>query len=87
MTKQGVRTKPEQLRMYNLLPPKAGQGMKIKPRDFANAAEALKWIRAFARKDRRRPLIVVGGRSDRMAMVALTLKLLLPKHGSLFDCF
>ena len=74
-----LRVPPADLRVYNLVRPSKGRGMTLPMRELGDVAQTIQRIqlRISGRHTIRR--IVVGGRSGPMPVVALLLKLLVPR--------
>ena len=74
-----LRVPPADLRVYNLVRPSKGRGMTLSMRELGDVAQTIQRIqlRISGRHTIRR--IVVGGRSGPMPVVALLLKLLVPR--------
>jgi hypothetical protein len=67
------------LRIYNLVRPSKDLGMSLVMDEFNDVEETVKRIQSRIKNKQNIHRIVVGGRSGSMPMVALMLKLLIPK--------
>ena len=81
---QKLEMLPGDLRIYNLCPPQRGRGMNLSVDELEHVEQTVRRIKARVEKPRvdtsesvRR--IVVGGRSGPMPLVALLLKLFVPR--------
>lgn len=79
MVARKLEVQPTDLRIYNLVRPSKGRGMSLNIKEFEDVEETIKRIKTRANQSHRVRCIVVGGKSAPMPMVALLLKLLLPK--------
>jgi len=75
--KLGLR--PTDLRIYNLVRPSKDRGMSLGKDEFDDVEQTIKHIRLRINDSHEVCRIVVGGRSGPMPLVALLLKLLLPR--------
>jgi hypothetical protein len=75
--KLGVR--PMDLRIYNLVRPSKDRGMSLGMDEFDDVEQTIKNIKLKTQGTHKVNRIVVGGRSGPIPMVALLLKLLVPK--------
>lgn len=75
--KLGVNSKD--LRIYNLVRPSKDRGMNLSLDEFNDVEETVKLIQSRIKNNQNVHRIVVGGRSGPMPMVALMLKLLIPR--------
>jgi hypothetical protein len=75
--KLGVR--PVDLRIYNLVRPSKDRGMSLGIDEFDDVEQTIKRIRSRVNSCQSIRRIVVGGRSGPMPVVALLLKLILPR--------
>jgi hypothetical protein len=67
------------LRIYNLVKPSKNLGMSLMIDEFNDVEETVKRIQSQTKNNQNIHRIVVGGRSGPMPMVALMLKLLIPR--------
>jgi len=67
------------LRIYNLVRPSKNKGMNLDIDEFNHVEETLKRIQSRIKNNKDVRRIVVGGRSGPMPMVALMLKLIIPR--------
>jgi hypothetical protein len=67
------------LRIYNLVRPSKDRGMSLGMDEFDDVEQTIKSIRLKTQGTHKVKRIVVGGRSGPMPMVALLLKVLIPK--------
>ncbi|MGO9268082.1 MAG: hypothetical protein ACLQBA_24855 [Candidatus Binataceae bacterium] len=67
------------LRIYNLLPPREGMGMALSLDDLGEVEKTISHIKDVIDDCQSVQLIVVGGRSGPMPLVALLLKHAVPK--------
>lgn len=74
-----LRIRPADLRIYNLVPPSKDRGMSLFMDEFDDVAQTIQRIRLRISGCHKIRRIVVGGRSGSMPLVALLLKLLLPR--------
>ena len=74
-----LRVRPEDLRIYNLVRPSKGRGMSLSINEFDDVAQTIQRIRLRISGCHTIRRIVVGGRSGPMPLVALLLKLLIPR--------
>ena len=72
---QKLELLPADLRIYNLCPPKPGQGMNLSLDDLEHVEQTVQSIKALVDTSNSVQRIVVGGRSGSMPLVALLLKL------------
>ena len=72
-------TQPADLRIYNLVRPSKDRGMSLNMDEFDDVEQTIKRIQRRINTCHTVRRIVVGGRSGPMPVVALLLKLLLPK--------
>lgn len=70
---------PTDLRIYNLVKPEKGLGMSLNLSEFDDVEDTIKQIQLRLNEAHEIRRIVVGGRSEPMPLVALLLKLLVPK--------
>ena len=75
--KLGVR--PADLRIYNLLRPSKDRGMNLDIDELDDVEQTIERIRFRVNESHAVRRIVIGGRSQPMPMVALLLKILLPR--------
>lgn len=78
---QKLRLLPADLRIYNLCPPKRGRGMNLSVEELEHVEQTVRRIKARVDTSKSVRRIVVGGRSGPMPLVALLLKLLVPRVG------
>jgi len=71
--------KSKDLRIYNLVRPSKDKGMNLDIDEFNDVEETVKRIQSRSKNNKNLHRIVVGGRSGPMPMVALMLKLLIPR--------
>lgn len=76
---QKLNVIPKDLRIYNLVRPSKDKGMNLDIDEFNDVEETIKRIQSRVRKNKGVRRIVVGGRSGPMPMIALMLKLLIPR--------
>ena len=74
-----LRVQPDELRIYNLVRPSKDRGMSLGIDEFDDVERTVTRIRSRIKGCHSAKRIVVGGRSGPMPMVALLLKLLIPK--------
>jgi hypothetical protein len=74
-----LRVRPADLRIYNLVRPSKDRGMSLAMDEFDDVEQTIKRIRLRINGCHPVRRIVVGGRSGPMPVVALLLKLLLPR--------
>lgn len=73
-----IKVRPEDVRVFNLVGPEPGRGMKLLPNELGEAERTLRTIARLATRSGRLQTIVVGGTSGLMPMVAVALKFLVP---------
>jgi hypothetical protein len=71
--------RPADLRIYNLVRPDKDRGMSLDITELDDVEQTIKRIQSLVNESHMVRRIVVGGRSGPMPVVALLLKLLLPK--------
>lgn len=76
---QKLDVNSKDLRIYNLVRPSKDQGMNLGIDEFNDVEETVKRIQSRIKNNQNIHRIVVGGRSGPMPMVALMLKLLIPR--------
>ena len=74
-----LRVSPADLRVYNLVRPSKDRGMSLSMRELDDVAQTIERIRLRISGRHTIRRIVVGGRSGPMPVVALLLKLLVPR--------
>jgi len=74
-----LRVQPAELRIYNLVRPSKDRGMSLNMDEFDDVEQTIQRIRLKINACHTMRRIVVGGRSGPMPVVALLLKLLLPR--------
>jgi hypothetical protein len=74
-----LRVQPVDLRIYNLVRPSKDRGMSLSMDEFDDVEQTIKGIRRRINDAHRVRRVVVGGRSGPMPLVALLLKLLIPR--------
>ena len=74
-----LRVRATDLRIYNLVRPSKGRGMSLGMNEFDDVEQTMKRIRLRISGSHEVHRIVVGGRSGPMPLVALLLKLLIPR--------
>ena len=74
-----LRVPPADLRVYNLVRPSKDRGMSLSMRELDDVAQTIERIRLRISGRHTIRRIVVGGRSGPMPVVALLLKLLVPR--------
>lgn len=75
---------PRDLRIYNLCPPSKGRGMTLSMYEYPEVERTIRPIKGKIDRHKSVRLIVVGGRSGPMPLVALLLKLAVPAYESSF---
>jgi len=74
-----IRVSPDDVRIYNLVGPQPSRGMELLPGEFDEAERTIQSIARFVRRRKRSPTIIVGGTSGSMPMVALILRMIIPR--------
>lgn len=74
-----LSVQPTDLRIFNLVRPSKDRGMSLSMDEFDDVEQTIKRIRSRIKGTRKVRRIVVGGRSGPMTLVALLLKLLIPR--------
>jgi hypothetical protein len=74
-----LRVQRTELRIYNLVRPSKGRGMSLNVDEFHDVEQTVKRIRSTIDRCQTVNRIVVGGRSGPMPVVALLLKLVVPR--------
>jgi len=77
--KLNMEEKDKELRIYNLCRPKRGLGMALSIDELDDVEQTIQRIKACGDNCRSVKLIVVGGRSGPMPLVALMLKIIIPQ--------
>lgn len=72
-----LEVKKEEVRIYNLLPPKRNQGMKVRPGELRRLVASLSRIVSELKSCQRLRRVVIGGISGPMPMAGAFLKTLL----------
>lgn len=67
-------------RIYNLVGPEKDRGMELHPEELREAQRTIKSIVKKAKNSERLQYVIVGGKSGPMPVVALALKLLMPRR-------
>jgi len=74
-----LRVNSKDLRIYNLVRPSKDRGMSLEIKEFKDVENTVNRIQSLIKNNKNTQRIVVGGRSGPMPLVALMLKLLIPK--------
>jgi hypothetical protein len=78
---QKLELLPDELRIYNLCPPKRDRGMQLSLDEYKHVEKTVHRIQELVVTSESVLRIVVGGRSGPMPLVALLLKLFVPRVG------
>lgn len=75
-----INVHPDDIRIYNLVGPEKDRGMELHSEELREAQRTIKSIVKKAKNSERLQAVIGGGKSGLMPVVALALKLLMPRR-------